>query len=1766
MSLESSVVTYASVYTNSEPGRVFWGADEELSDGEDEHILLVEEQPLPPVVLPTAESPDYVVESDPEEDPEEYEDDETKDGLVDYPIDGGDVDDDDSSRDDANDEDEDEEDEEEEEKEEHLAPVDSAVVIPTDELVSLPEGTKPVMPPPSTNTATTGARITTEMPPRNRLCLSTLGSRYEVRESSTARPIEGRRIDYGFVSTLDAEVRQRGIGEVGYGIRDTWVDPTEAVPEIVPMTDSRTHISQRVAIDSQRVDLLIEDKIAHQETIQIVEDEAYAAREAWAHSIGLSQAVHSELQTHQEQVRIMEPVTRQGPSTLPNNTNPNNMTPESVHAMIDQALLRNSTNGDGSHSSHEDNRRNVQTARPCFYADFMKCQPLNFKGTEGVVGLTRWIEKMELVFQISGCAIENRVNITPRVFGSLTSSIKSQYTFFTYTSVYTDSEPSRVFWGADEELSDGGSPRVIVYGYDGLPMLPVAPPSPDYIPSPKEPQTPPAPQDKDEHEPMFIQPRNPDFMPEPIYPEYIPLEDEHILSAEEQPLPPVVSPTAESPGYVGESDPKEDPEEYEDDETEDGPVDYPMDIGDDGDDDYGDSSGDDADDKDEDEDEEEEHLAPADSAVVIPTDELVSSPEETEPVIPPPSTDTATIGARITVRLQAAISFPLEAEVERLLAMPTPSPSPLASLSLPSTGERLARCTVPAALPSPPLPPSLHVPLPVDRRDDILEIEMPPHKRLCLSTLGSREVGYGIRDTWIDLAETVPEIAPMTVGEVNTRVTELAELHEHDTHDLYALLEDSKDSRTRISQRVVVDSQRVNLLMEDMIAHQETIQIAEDEAYAAREAWAHSIGLSQAIHSELQTHQERQAHMAETLRVIRDMRRDMDDMQAELLALRGQPKRAGQPGGDARVPNHQDAPRDADRPSTLPNNTNLNNMTLKSVQAMIDQALLRNSTNGDGSHSSHEDNRRNVQTTRPCFYADFMKCQPLNFKGTEGVVKFATCTLLEAALTWWNSQIRSLGPDAYSMTWEFVADEAEKIDKYISGLPDNIYGSVKASKPKTLDETIELANDLMDQKLRTYAERQLNNKRKADETFKNNHGHQQQTPKRQNVARIYNMGTCERKPYSRNLPKCTKCHFHHNGPCTQKCHKCNKVEHFARDCRSSGNANVANAQRKNEENPKGNGCFECGAIGHFKRDCPKLKNKDREKDLSGLPLARPVEFQIDLISGAAPVARAPYRLASSKMKELSEQLQELFEKGFIRPSSSPWGAPVLFVKKKDGSFKMRIDYRELNKLTVKNCYPLPQIDDLFDQLQGSSVYSKIDLRVCKPYLDMFVIVFIEDILIYSKNDKEHQEHLKAILELLKKEKLYAKFSKCEFWIPKLTQKGIKFDWGEKEENDFQLIKQKLCSAPILALPKGSEDFVVYCDASHKGLGVVLMQRENVIAYASRQLKVHEQNYTTHDLELGPLVFALKIRMHYLYGTKCTVFTDHKSLQRILDQNELNMRQRCWLKLLSDYDCDIRYHPGKANVVADALSRKERIEPLQVRALVMSIGLDLPKQILEAQIEALKPENLKKEDVGGMIRRDIPKEKLEPRTDGTLCLNGRSWLPCYGDLRPSGLLVQPAIPEWKWDNITMDFITKLPKSPQGFDTIWVIVDRLTKSAHFLPIRENDPLDKLARLELLQELSRVHHTFHVSNLKICYADEPLVMPLEGIHVDDRLQFVEEPVEIMERKIKRLKQSQIQLVKVRWNSRRGPEFTWEREDSFRKKYPHLFTNRVTSSTARS
>nr|GEY68667.1 putative reverse transcriptase domain-containing protein [Tanacetum cinerariifolium] len=402
------------------------------------------------------------------------------------------------------------------------------------------------------------------------------------------------------------------------------------------------------------------------------------------------------------------------------------------------------------------------------------------------------------------------------------------------------------------------------------------------------------------------------------------------------------------------------------------------------------------------------------------------------------------------------------------------------------------------------------------------------------------------------------------------------------------------------------------------------------------------------------------------------------------------------------------------------------------------------------------------------------------------------------------------------------------------------------------------------------------------------------------------------------------------------------------------------------------------------------------RELPGLPPVRQVEFQIDLIPGAAPVARAPYRLAPSEMQELSNQLQELADRGFIRPSTS----------------RMCIDYRKLNKLTVKNRYPLPRIDDLFDQLR-LSVYSKIDLmsgyhqlrvrdedipktafRKRYRHYEFQVMPFgLTNAPVVFMDLMNHIRTVQFLGHLIDSQGLHvdpAKIEAVKNWASPTTPIEI------HQEMAFQILKQKLCEALILVLPKGNNDFVVYCVASIQGLGAVFMQREKVITYASRQLKPHEENYTTHDLELEAVVFALKIWRHYLYGTKCIVFTDHKSPQHVLNQKELNMRQRRWLELFADYDCEIRYHPGKANVVADALNRKRIVKsrqdkPLRVRSLIMSIHSNLPSQILETQTEALKEENVQAENLRGM------EKAFEIHTDETRCIKNQSWLPLFGDI-------------------------------------------------------------------------------------------------------------------------------------------------------------------------
>ncbi|PNY16525.1 retrotransposon-related protein [Trifolium pratense] len=523
-------------------------------------------------------------------------------------------------------------------------------------------------------------------------------------------------------------------------------------------------------------------------------------------------------------------------------------------------------------------------------------------------------------------------------------------------------------------------------------------------------------------------------------------------------------------------------------------------------------------------------------------------------------------------------------------------------------------------------------------------------------------------------------------------------------------------------------------------------------------------------------------------------------------------------------------------------------------------------------------------------------------------------------------------------------------------------------------------------------------------------------------------------------------------------------------------------------------------------------------DVPGLPPVRDIEFSIDLIPGAGPISIAPYRMSPTELAELKTQLEDLLSKQFIRPSVSPWGAPVLLVKKKDGSSRLCVDYRQLNKVTIKNKYPLPRIDDLMDQLCGAVVFSKIDLRtgyhqirvksedvsktafrtryghyeylvmpfgvtnapavfmdymnrIFNPFLDKFVVVFIDDILIYSKSYEEHEDHLRQVLQILREKKLYAKLSKCEFWLEEvkflghvitkdgiavdpakvetiisweqprtvteirsfvglagyyrrfiegfskiaapltqLTRKNQPFIWTQECEESFQTMKRLLTTSPVLVLPQPDQPYEVYCDASYQGLGCVLMQHRKVVAYASRQLKTHEKNYPTHDLELAAVVFALKIWRHHLYGAKFEVFSDHKSLKYLFDQKELNMRQRRWMEFLKDYDFTLLYHPGKANVVADALSRKAiHISAMMTKELELiekfrDLNLDVELSNGKICLGMIKVSSGLMEDIRQQQENDEhlkEKKKLIGQegatefslgTDGILRCNGRVCVP------------------------------------------------------------------------------------------------------------------------------------------------------------------------------
>eukprot|EP00253_Pinus_taeda_P017798 PITA_17798 len=637
------------------------------------------------------------------------------------------------------------------------------------------------------------------------------------------------------------------------------------------------------------------------------------------------------------------------------------------------------------------------------------------------------------------------------------------------------------------------------------------------------------------------------------------------------------------------------------------------------------------------------------------------------------------------------------------------------------------------------------------------------------------------------------------------------------------------------------------------------------------------------------------------------------------------------------------------------------------------------------------------------------------------------------------------------------------------------------------------------------------------------------------------------------------------------------------------------------------------------------------EEVPGLPPKRDVDFTIELILGAAPVSRVPYRMSVPELTELKMQLQELLDKNYIRPSVSPWGAPVLFVRKKDGTFRMCIDYRQLNKLVIKNKYPLPRIDELFDQVKGATIFSKIDLRsgyhqiiikeediakatfrtqyghyefvvlpfgltnapttfmclmnsVFHKFLDKFVLIFIDDILIYSRSRKEHEEHLRVVLQTLREHQLYAKFSKCDFFkeeiqylghviskegiavdpekirtimewpIPKdvadirsfmglagyyrrfgegfskvaypitsLQKKGKVFKWTSECQRSFEQLKHLLTTAPILSIADPNKEYVVCTDASREGVGGVLMQEGRVIAYESRKLKEHEQKYSAYDLELAAVIHALKMWRHYLLGRKFLLLTDHHSLTNYFSQPTLNTRQAQWEDFLSGFDFEIKHLKGKENRVADALSRKVQCVCRLSVSKWQSTLLEKIKEVadqdavyhqIKQQIHQLSDKEIQQgyvlDDAGVLYfhkRLYVPnendlrklildefhtshytrhpgyhkmvvalrKEYYWPRMKKDVAEYLARCLECQQikteHMHPAGLLQPLPIPKWKWEIISMDFITGLPRTKKNNDSIMVVVDKLSKAAHFIPVQSTYKAVQIAHI-FMQNVFKLH----------------------------------------------------------------------------------------------
>ncbi|GJV81834.1 putative reverse transcriptase domain-containing protein, partial [Tanacetum coccineum] len=1224
--------------------------------------------------------------------------------------------------------------------------------------------------------------------------------------------------------------------------------------------------------------------------------------------------------------------------------------------------------------------------------------------------------------------VKDKAKSKPEIMSSASSAV-------TYTSVYTDSEPGRVFWGADEEIPDGGLPRVIVYGYDGLPMQPVDPPSPDYVPGPEHPSSPdyvPGP----EHPPSPIEIP---YVPEPEYPEYlVPSEDEAPM--EDQPLPDDASPAALSPGYVPDSDPEEDPEEDSEEHA-----DYPADGGDGDDEPSGDDSDDDTDDDDEepfedeeDDEEEEEHLAPTASSV-IPVVDPVPSAGDTEafkidesaptprpPQIRIPFAQTHLRRARKTVRPEPPMSASMEARIAEHAAAPTP-PLPVASspLPLPSPlttsptdagaplGYRAAGIRMRAAVASPPslLPSTSH-------RTDVPEAEMPPRKRACFATpapgceIGESSAAGAARrpgptpevDTWDEIVEAMMEIAPTTLEGVDQRVTELDTTVRQRTEEFQVRFEEAYDDRAYLRARV-------NTLYRDRPYHRHTALALDREAVYARIAWTSSEERSAAIEAHVRT---LEAQVATLITQTTSLQTRLTTALGRIATL------------EARDPEPQDGPaeagsscvaaalakRDASRSyyKALKGVVGLTHMGRKkrgicfslsaivlldqSWASCVDRMIMRNQLRGKILTAAERQARIKGRFEEPS-------------RNTQSIttIQKKQCGLAYTGVL----EIRSLMEEPTSMCQRTQRQIQPELSLALSDESARFIQEWTAPKLKNGNQGNRAGNG--NAVARAYL----------------------------NIMRIVCDEKLVRVPFGDKTLI-----FHGDG--SNNGHEsrlniisCTKAQRYLLEGCPIFLAQVT--MKKAEDKSKEKRLEEVPIVQDFPEVFPE--------DLPGIPPTRQVEFQIDLIPGAAPVARAPYRLAPSEMKELSDQLKELSDKGFIRPSSSPWGAPVLFVKKKDGSFR----FKYLSKI---------DLEVGFSSTKGSLK------KICKDRPSETRYGHYE-FQCYAEQAKSMQSTKLILGGCLRKEQLYAKFSNANF-DPKVQFLG----------------------------------------------------------------QIREKNYTTHDLELGAVVFALKIWRHYLYGTKCTVFTDHKSLQHILDQKELNMSERRWLNCLANM-IEKSAVTRKGNVVAMRLKRKGTrkawVSVDMVRIHPETDGQsERTIQTLEDMLRACVI------DFGNGWEGHLPLIEFSYNNSyhasikaapfealyGRKCRSPVCWAE-VGDARLTGpelvhettekiVQIKQRMQAARDRQKSYADVRRKPLEFQVGDRVmlkvspWKGVVRFGKRGKLNP-RYIGPFKVLAkvgtvayRLELPQQLSRVHSTFHVSNLKKCLSDEPWRSSLDELTLLD------------------------------------------------------------------